>query len=168
MTSVVRKMARLASGALVIGGILATMAPATAAPAPSSDSKTQVTVISAPKSAAGDVGTQSWQGSCFGYSGTFRDGSDVLLVNWFGSGRLECFGIAPDRTIWHTWPGHGVWSLMPHNGRADDVFNASSFAGGRRIFRVWVAPGPPGQVSGVYCTEDRGDGRWRPWYRTGC
>ena len=58
--------------------------------------------------------------SCFGYYGTFLAGSHVLVVNWYHTS-AECFGIATDHTIWHTWIGSGGWQRMPGGGHADDV-----------------------------------------------
>lgn len=58
--------------------------------------------------------------SCYGYYGTFKAGTYVMVVDWVTSSD-ECFGIATDRTIWHTWPGSGGWKRMPGNGHADFI-----------------------------------------------
>lgn len=58
--------------------------------------------------------------SCFGYYGTFLGGSHVMVVDWTTASD-ECFGIATDRTIWHTWPASGGWKRMGGNGHADEV-----------------------------------------------
>jgi hypothetical protein len=61
---------------------------------------------------------------CFGYIGTFKKDSKVIRVEWYGNGVLdECFGIAPDKSIWHTWPHAGGWHRFA-SGRADDMFDA--------------------------------------------
>ncbi|MGB3441637.1 MAG: hypothetical protein WBA97_23065 [Actinophytocola sp.] len=59
--------------------------------------------------------------SCYGYYGTFKAGTEVMVVDWATSSD-ECFGIATDRTIWHTWPGSGGWTPMPGNGHADYIY----------------------------------------------
>jgi hypothetical protein len=59
--------------------------------------------------------------SCYGYYGTFKAGTDVMVVDWETSSD-ECFGIATDRTIWHVWPKSGGWKPMPGNGHADYVY----------------------------------------------
>ena len=56
--------------------------------------------------------------SCWGYYGTFKTGTYVLVVDWQTSSD-ECFGIATDRTIWHVWPNSGGWKPMPGGGHAD-------------------------------------------------
>lgn len=56
--------------------------------------------------------------SCYGYYGTFKPATYVMVVDWVTSSD-ECFGIATDRTIWHTWPGSGGWTPMPGGGHAD-------------------------------------------------
>ncbi|MFJ6673599.1 hypothetical protein ACIQMJ_21025 [Actinosynnema sp. NPDC091369] len=58
--------------------------------------------------------------SCYGYTGTFLAGTNVVVVNWLSTDD-ECFGIATDRTIWHAWPGSGGWHKMPGGGYADSV-----------------------------------------------
>ena len=58
--------------------------------------------------------------SCYGYYGTFKAGSHVMVVDW-ATASDECFGIATDRTIWHAWPGANGWHRLPGDGHADDV-----------------------------------------------
>ena len=58
-----------------------------------------------------DVQANSWTTSCFGYKGTFADGSHVLSIDW-AYDSPECYGAAPNGTIWHTWPGAGKWYEM--------------------------------------------------------
>src|SRR5207253_10021069 len=61
--------------------------------------------------------------NCFWYPGTFLKGSYVLVVQWYGTNTNECFGIAPDRTIWHTWTNAGGWQRFS-SGLADDTDSA--------------------------------------------
>jgi hypothetical protein len=76
---------------------------------------------------------------CYGYYGTFLVGSDVMVVNWVHTSD-ECFGIATDRTIWHTWPNSGGWKKMGGNGLADDVVGVQNeTANGSKGVMVWVA-----------------------------
>lgn len=154
-----RTMSRLATGALVVGGLLAALSPAAAA-SPELDGRRDAPQLGTHAAApsTGDVGTLSYNASRYGYTGTFRDGTRILDVNW-GGNRLESFGIAPDRTIWHAWPGSGHWHEMPHNGRADAVTGASySRTGPGRIVDVAV------NGVGFFCSNDGGTGRWGRWY----
>ncbi|MFE2756692.1 hypothetical protein ACFXGA_32325 [Actinosynnema sp. NPDC059335] len=112
---------------------------------------------------AGDreVDALSWNYTCFGYTGTFRDGSSVVYVDWITTGD-ECFGIAPDRTIWHAWPGSGGWQMMPGNGRADDTRDHfyENTSTGSRTAGVWVADG-----TGYWCQDYTPSGGWTGhWY----
>src|SRR5689334_7414312 len=76
---------------------------------------------------------------CFGYTGTFRAGTSIALVDWQDDGSHdECFGIAPKRTIWHAWRNSGGWQQMPHNGLADDVWAGYRHSNGNRFFVVLV------------------------------
>ena len=96
----------------------------------------------------------SWHYPCFGYEGTFKSGSGVLIAPW-----NECFGIAPDRTIWHAWPGSGGWREMPNHGHADYmVYPARIDSAGRRVVAVWV------NGYGDYCSWLMPP--WKGWY--GC
>jgi hypothetical protein len=83
-------------------------------------------------SAQGEVTTNAWsvrmtpvpangRVSCYGYYGTFKTGTDVMVVDWETSSD-ECFGISTDRTIWHAWPNSGGWKRMPGNGHADYIY----------------------------------------------
>lgn len=80
--------------------------------------------------------------TCFGHTGTFRKGSHVLVVRWNGTTIDECFGIAADRSIWHTWARPRSWVKMPNNGYADDMVDAFRFVytteGSDRWVRVCV------------------------------
>lgn len=107
-----------------------------------------------------DFDALSFKADCFGYTGTFRDGSQVLFVDWV-TDINECFGIAPNRTIWHTWPGAGHWFEMPGNGRGDNtgtILRESS--SGNRVVSVWVNGG-----SGNWCQNYIGGSGWAgSWY----
>ena len=75
--------------------------------------------------------------ACYGYGGLFLyNGADILNPSWNGG---ECFGIAPDRTIWHAWPGSGGWQLMPGDGRGDNTFSWQVPAAGKRRVVIYVA-----------------------------
>ncbi|KOX21232.1 hypothetical protein ADK67_27675 [Saccharothrix sp. NRRL B-16348] len=58
--------------------------------------------------------------SCFNYGGTFKVGTYVYKVDWATTSD-ECFGIGPDRKIWHAWPNSGGWKQMPGGGYADHI-----------------------------------------------
>lgn len=109
----------------------------------------------------GGVSTLSYDANCFGYTGTFKDGSFILVVDWedADSNADECFGISPGRLIWHAWPGSGSWVQMPNNGRADNMVGAYYSIDGRRGVKVRVA------ASGnVFCsTRNFGPG-WGAWF----
>lgn len=99
--------------------------------------------------------------NCHGYIGTFKVGSDVMVVDWDTTG-VECFGVAPNRTIWHTWAGTGGWKTMPGNGRADDTWGAWENAStGARGVEVYVASGPS-----IWCQGYSRSGGWAGrWYQ---
>ncbi|MFI9812559.1 hypothetical protein [Saccharothrix variisporea] len=119
-----------------------------AAPAPAGESEWVDVAQARLLSSAGETGALSYPAKCFGYEGKFRDGTDVRRVNWT-TARDECFGIAPDRTIWHTWPGAGRWHRMPGNGRADNTTGKFwEKANGDRRVAVWVKGG-----SGNWCQD---------------
>jgi hypothetical protein len=76
--------------------------------------------------------------SCFGYYGTFKTGTYVMVVDW-ATASDECFGIATDRTIWHVWPNSGGWKPMPGGGHADLIYgeiveNVTTGARGIAVF----------------------------------
>ena len=72
--------------------------------------------LAAPAEAA-----DSFDYTCFGYTGNFKGGSHISRPDWTGDGKVdECFGVAPNRKIYHAWSGHS-WVEMPNNGRADDM-----------------------------------------------
>jgi hypothetical protein len=148
---------RLVSAVLLAVGVMfGAGGVATAAPDAQPVNTQKVTQAAAP----GEAGVLSFQSTCFGYTGTFKDGSIVLLVDWQTT-RDECFGIAPNRTIWHTWAGSGGWVQMPGNGHADDT--GTTFlesAAGSRIVSVWV------NGSGEWCQNfARATGWAGTWYK---
>lgn len=106
------------------------------------------------------VGIQSWTTSCFGYTGTFKDASVVIEANYDYTGATEeCFGIAPNRTIWHAWPNSGGWKQMPNNGRADNMAGWYKNGDGRVGVIVYV------NSVGDYCSlRNQGPG-WGGWFR---
>jgi hypothetical protein len=166
-----RRTARLASGALLIGALIATASPASAMATP--DSPTNLTRINTatPTTQTRQADVPSYQATRFNYTGTFRNGTQILDVDWhdidhrFRFGMVESFGIAPNGTIWHAWPGSGGWKEMPGRGRADNTVDSAhhgattSFPS--RTVKVWV------NGSGHWCNTDDGHdgGRWFPgWY----
>ena len=139
---------------LALLGALFTTAQASAAPA--GENGTTGSVINmAPVPADGKV-------NCFNYIGNFKTGTYVMVVDWLTSTQ-ECFGIAPDRTIWHTWPGAGGWKRMPGNGRADLMYTGIvEWSDGARTVPVFVS-------SGSYWCQNYypGIGWEGVWYRCG-
>jgi hypothetical protein len=99
--------------------------------------------------------------NCHGYIGTFKVGSDVMVVDWDTTG-VECFGVAPNRTIWHAWAGAGSWKTMPGNGRADDTWGAAENSStGSRGVAVYVA-----SSSSFWCQNYSRSGGWAgSWYQ---
>lgn len=153
-----------AAAVLALAGALA--APASAAPS-DADWRSHYTKAEVRKgggaaegSGARALGAQSYNLTRYGYTGTFQDGSRVMDVNWFGSGRYESFGIAPGRSIWHAWPGSGSWKQMPNGGLADDTSNAyENRSTGQRVVEVWVAGS-----NSLWCISDPGNGVWGGWW----
>jgi len=139
-----RRLFVLATAA-VLGGALAGAGPATAAPAGSGAAGAAPSGDVGP---AGGISVLDYDAWCFGYNGTFKSGSVVRAADWTGDGVAdECFGIAPNRTVWHAWPGSGGWREMPNGGRADNVAGVLWLAG-RRTVRVYVA-----SPSSYYCSS---------------
>lgn len=99
--------------------------------------------------------------SCFGYFGTFKIGTHVMVVDWATSSD-ECFGIATDRTIWHTWPGSGGWTPMPGNGHADDIYPliVENLSTGYRSVTVVI----PGAAIPFWCQDYTPSTDWTGWY----
>ena len=95
--------------------------------------------------------------TCYGYTGTFRAGTNVVVVNWLSTSD-ECFGIATDRTIWHAWPDSGGWHKMPGGGYADSiaysVFLEEPSTGQREVV-VWTRSSDK-----FWCQDFRRPGGW--------
>lgn len=104
------------------------------------------------------VSASNFRYPCFGYTGSFKGGTHILKVDWQTDGTDdECFGIAPDRSIWHAWRNSGAWQAMPHGGRADDTFSAYyDYPDGNRVVEVHV------NCSGTWTSTYR-NGAWQPW-----
>jgi hypothetical protein len=91
------------------------------------------------------------------HRGVFRDGTHVMRVDWDGGGVDECFGIAPDRTIWHDWATSGGWQILRRDGLADCM---SGHAWRPYYLYRTVSVGVVGY--GVYRTQLVGSS-WTPW-----
>lgn len=90
-------------------------------------------------------------------TGNFRGGTLLIRVWWNNDSSLdECFGIAPDRRIYHEWPSHN-WVPMPNDGRADNMVDVTG-APEYRLVQVMV------NGKGPYCTA-LFQGQWGAWYR---
>jgi hypothetical protein len=99
----------------------------------------------------------------YGYAGQAMCGTFVIDVDWNGQGWLETFIIAPNRTIWHVWPGSGGWFVMPGGGLADDMYDVYRYTNGDRLVEVWV------NGVGRFCTKDpAGSAGWNGWRRPPC
>jgi hypothetical protein len=169
VTPLLPRTVRLASGALLIGALIATASPASAMAAPDSPTNfTHIGTVAQPTTQTRQAAAPSYRITRYHYTGTFRSGTRILDVNWhdvdpnhrFEIGRLESFGIAPNGTIWHAWPGSGGWKEMPGHGRADDTLDVRESYPSRTI-RVWV------KGSGIWCNDDPGGngGTWRDRWR---
>jgi hypothetical protein len=96
--------------------------------------------------------------TCFGYEGTFLKDSRVMTVQWYGGATNECFGIAPDRSIWHVWEGSGGWKPMPNGGLADNTIRAFSSSNPyTRYIQVCVLG------SGTWESQNV-NGTWNSWF----
>jgi len=157
-------MVRLVTAVMLAGAMLATGSAAHAdvtvdpKPAPAGAAVPHFTKVPV----SGGVGTLSYNESCFGYTGTFKDGSDVMRVDWedAGTGVDECFGVAPNRTIWHAWSGSGGWKEMPNNGRADDTWVPYYSVDGRRGVSVYVA-----SSNSIWCSTRNAGPGWGAWFQ---
>lgn len=99
-------------------------------------------------------GTFTYQ--CFGREGIFKGDSNILIVDWDRDGRDdECFGIAPNRVIYHAWENSVGWDPMPNNGRADDMWFPFFYENRYRTVSVSVVG------KGFYCSSLIGS--WKPW-----
>ncbi len=102
--------------------------------------------------------------SCFGYKGSFKTGTKIQHADWNLDGVTdECFGIAPNRTIWHAWPG-ASWRQMPGNGLADDTITTyvPDNEIGFRMVVVYVA-NPKSHWFSEFFPPSEGTG-WSGWY----
>ena len=159
------RTARLASGALLIGALIATASPASAM-ADSPTNFTHVSTAAQPTTQTHQAAAPSYRATRFNYTGTFHSGTRILDIDWhdldhrFEFGRSESFGIAPNGTIWHAWPGSGGWKEMPGHGRADDTLDVF-YSYPSRTVRVLV------KGSGIWCNDDPGGngGTWRNRWR---
>jgi hypothetical protein len=143
--SMSRRIARLFYGALMAGAAMVA-----ALPLPASAQTTYQLVW---PHADGHL-------TCFGYQGTFLQDPHhptVMLVQWYGEATDECFGIARDRSIWHTWIGAGGWRKM--TGRADYPTAAytKSYNPYTRAIHVCV------MGSGIWENDDV-DSTWEGWW----
>jgi len=99
---------------------------------------------------------------CFGYLGNFKDGTKVLWADWTKDDRPdECFGIGPDRRIWHAWPNSGGFKVMPNNGLADDTLSWRVTGEGVRQVVVYVASDRSHWYSNWYPGSEQG---WYGWH----
>ena len=149
-----RKHLKIAVMLLALLGTLFSTAQASAAPAGENGTTGTVTRM-APVPADGRV-------NCYNYWGTFKTGTYVMVVDWVTTVD-ECFGIAPDRTIWHAWPGSGGWKRMPGNGRADHMYtDIVEWSDGVRTVPVFVGSGS------YWCQNYYPGAGWEGvWYRCG-
>lgn len=86
------------------------------------------------------------------YAGRYMCGTRIGICPW-----EEVFVIAPNRTIWHVWPGSGGWKQMPNNGLADNMWKCYYNGNGQRQVEVNHRNGH------VYYSYYSGG--WRGWYR---
>ncbi|TDP97604.1 hypothetical protein [Labedaea rhizosphaerae] len=118
------------------------VAPATASAAP--HASTPSVAVNAPSSVASTYFyftpvPASQRVACYGYYGTFKAGSSVMVVDWIHTSD-ECFGISTDRTIWHAWPNSGGWKKLGGGGSADDVAGVvNEQSDGTKGVVVWAA-----------------------------
>jgi hypothetical protein len=134
-------------GALVDGG--------RASAAPARPASTNATILNR------QLVTGNGKVNCYNYIGTFKLGTYVVVVDWQASTSDECFGIAPDRTIWHAWPGSGGWKPMPGSGHADYISTIWDNAAGDRQVGVLVTSN-----SSLWCQDYSRSGGWAgSWYR---
>jgi hypothetical protein len=94
-------------------------------------------------------------GKAFGYfHGCMRAGTRFEACSSWS----ENFVIAPDRTIWHVWPGSGKWQEMPNSGLADDMWRCYVNGNGQHQIEVCLDDGR------LYYSYNTRQG-WRGWYR---
>jgi hypothetical protein len=149
----------LAMTALLGASLLTTASPASAMPPVSCDNPGGSVCYNNTDYISG---TLSWPYECFGWVGDFKGNSRVMLVDWNKDNRWdECFGIAPNRAIYHAWPNSVGWDPMPNGGAADDVASAFLYLGVYRTVKVRVATYA---YIGYYCSSLINNS-WGSWGR---
>jgi hypothetical protein len=155
-----KRMLLLFGAAMTVMSITGQSAAAAAAtPAPATPVVTRVKV-STPSAASAPSAAPA--ASCpvvrYGYTGNAMCYTWAMDVDWNGDGRrLETFVVAPNRTVWHAWPGSGGWRVMPGNKTADDMENAW-WSGTTRNIAVWV-----NHPTVYWCISDPGSGWTGVW-----
>jgi hypothetical protein len=151
------RVIRLLAVTLMVAGGLLALTPATANASNPACTNSRGVVCFAYASPAGT--TPDWSTNyCFNQEGHFRLGTSVIKVDWTSNGSFdECFGIAPDRRIYHAWPNSVGWDPMPNNGLADIVDIAFPVSGNHTI-SVFVYSN-----NKDYCST-LAQGAWTPWY----
>lgn len=113
-----------------------------------------VALVASPAAVSAAPASMTYE--CFGYTGTFMAGTKIIKADWNSDGNPdECFGVAPNRHIYHSWPGRS-WVEMPNNGRADDMGGYGIDYLGHRFVMVWVASEQRIWISTLI-------GTWGPW-----
>jgi hypothetical protein len=108
--------------------------------------------------------------------GTFHKGTSIALVDWQGensspSGRYhvgydDAFGIAPDRTIWHSAYGTNGWQEMMNGSQpafADQMSSAAIQDGGKHTVVVEVTTGVSSPQ--LWYSEQNSNGNWGIWVK---
>lgn len=126
----------------------------------------------APSVSAAASSSTGFEYYCFYKRGVFKTGTHVVLADWNRDGQIdECFGIAPDRRIYHVWPASNGWIPMPNNGLADNMadpgWNAINYAGGQQR-SVHVLVNGKGTYFSCLDTGYPPWKHWSPWSQTGC
>lgn len=129
----IKARAAVAAG-FALAAVITTATPATASAATEAARPAAVQSTSyhlTPVPAGGRV-------SCYGYYGTFKVGSRVMVVDWIHSSD-ECFGVATDGSVWHTWPASGGWKKMGGSIDASDISGPwPEQANGTKGVEVWL------------------------------
>jgi len=107
--------------------------------------------------------------------GTFHKKTSIELVDWQGensspSGRYhvgydDAFGIAPDRTIWHSAYGTNGWQEMMNGSKpafADQMW-AATIENGRHTVVVEVTTGV--SQPQLWYSEQNSNGNWGIWVK---
>jgi hypothetical protein len=112
---------------------------------------TALTVQAAEVQRAACPGTPVPPEDAFDYhNGCKMSNTDLTTCPW-----PENFVVAPDRTIWHVWPGSGGWKEMPNHGLADNTWNCYVNGNGQHQVEVCLSDG---RVFYSYLS-----GGWRRW-----